>query len=234
MGSSAPPPVQPPSQPPATAAEPQKGDPKPGVEAAALAATSPRRGPEPLPENATLTAPELFRVSVETTKGSFVIEIDRALGPHGADRFFNLVELGYFQDIAFFRAIAGFMVQFGLHGDPSVSRAWKDASIPDDPVATSNTRGTLSFAKMASANSATTQLFINLTDNTQLDGMGFSPIGRVVEGMDVVDALYTGYGEGAPSGKGPAQKRIERRGNAYLEDFPNLDRITSMRIIEAR
>src|SRR5690606_29460403 len=138
-----------------------------------------------------------------------------------------------YDDVAFFRVIENFMAQFGIHGDPAVNEAWREARIPDDPVVESNRRGYVTFAKMNVPNTRTTQLFINFRDNTQLDGMGFAPIARVVEGMDVVDAIYKGYGEGAPNGQGPAQPRIQAEGNAYLrQDFPELDYIQRASIVE--
>lgn len=182
----------------------------------------------PLPEFATEDAPPSYRVRVTTTVGDFVVAVDRNLAPNGAKRFYNLARLGYYRDATFFRAIQGFMVQFGLHGDPGINAAWKLATIPDDPVATPNVRGTVVFAKSAQKDSATTQLFINLVDNTQLDNMGFAPFGHVVEGMDVVDKVYTGYGEGAPRGRGPSQARITNEGEPYLQQFPELTRITDM------
>src|SRR5690606_18982605 len=129
---------------------------------------------------------------------------NQARAPNGVDRFYNLVRNGYYDDVAFFRVIENFMAQFGIHGDPAVNTAWRAARIQDDPVVESNRRGYVSFA-MAGPNTRTTQLFINFRDNRQLDGMGFAPIAHVVEGMDVVDAIYSGYGEGAPNGQGPAQ-----------------------------
>ncbi|MBI4408279.1 MAG: peptidylprolyl isomerase [Gemmatimonadetes bacterium] len=169
------------------------------------------------------TAPASFRVRFETTKGAFVIEATRAWAPNGVDRFYNLAGNGYYDGTRFFRVVPDFVVQWGIHGDPSVNTAWRTRSIPDDPVTQSNTRGMVTFA-MAGPNTRTTQLFINLRDNTALDEMGFAPIGKVVEGMDVVDRLYAGYGEGAPRGRGPDQGRMHAQGNEYLERyFPNLD-----------
>ena len=171
----------------------------------------------------TETAPDVFRARFETSKGDFVIEVRRDWSPRGADRFYNLVSNGYFDDVRFFRVIAGFMAQFGIHGDSAVSAAWRSNNIPDDPVVQSNTRGFVSYA-MAGPNTRTTQIFINFGNNARLDGMGFSPFGQVVEGMEVVDQLYSLYGEGAPSGRGPNQGLIQARGNAYLNaSFPNLD-----------
>jgi len=178
-------------------------------------------------------APATFKAQFDTTKGKFTIEVTRALAPNGADRFFNLVRSGYFKDVAFFRVIPGFMCQFGIHGDPSVSAKWRDATIPDDPVKGSNTRGTITFAT-AGPNTRTTQLFINFGNNINLDSMGFSPFGKVTEGMGVVDKINGEYGDGPPSGSGPNQGRIQSDGNAYLKkDFPNLDYIKSATIVPA-
>ena len=183
------------------------------------------------PSKLTEKAPDSFKVKVDTTKGAFTVEVTRSLAPNGADRFYNLVRSGYFKDIALFRVIKGFMCQFGIHGDPKVAAAWRSAQIPDDPVKGSNTRGTITFAT-AGPNTRTTQLFINYGDNTRLDGMGFSPFGKVTEGMDVVDKINGEYGEGAPQGRGPRQDRIQSEGNGYLKkDFPNLDYIKSATIL---
>ncbi len=184
------------------------------------------------PASATATAPDDFRVKLVTTKGDVVVEVHRNWAPHGADRFYNLVQVGFFDDVAFFRAIEGFMVQFGMHGDPKVQAAWNDHPITDDPVVQSNRRGMLTFAKKSAPDSRTTQVFINYVDNANLDAMGFAPLGEVVEGMDVLDALYKGYGEGAPRGTGPDQIQIESRGNAYLrESFPELDYVKTARVM---
>jgi peptidyl-prolyl cis-trans isomerase A (cyclophilin A) len=183
------------------------------------------------PAKLTAKAPETFKVLFDTTKGKFTIEVTRSLSPNGADRFYNLVRSGYFKDVAFFRVIQGFMCQFGIHGDPAVSAKWREAAIADDPVKGSNTRGTITFAT-AGPNTRTTQFFINFADNTSLDGMGFSPFGKVTEGMDVVDKINSEYGEGAPRGRGPEQGRTQAEGNAYLKkNFPNLDCIKSATII---
>lgn len=184
------------------------------------------------PSLATEEAPEQYNVRFETTKGDFIVQINRQWAPNGADRLYNLVKMGFFDEIAFFRVIDGFMAQFGIHGDPQIAARWQDASIQDDPVTQSNTRGRLSFATRG-PNTRTTQLFINFADNSRLDDMGFSPLGEVIEGMDVVDSLYSGYGEGAPAGRGPAQGRIQSEGNAYLKaDFPELDYTTKVSIVE--
>jgi peptidyl-prolyl cis-trans isomerase A (cyclophilin A) len=177
------------------------------------------------PSLATEQAPDVYRVRLSTTKGDVVLELRRAWSPQGADRFYNLVKAGFFENVAFFRAIDGFMVQFGMSGEPSVQKAWNAYPIPDDePAGHSNKRGYITFAKKGTPNSRTTQVFINYKDNTMLDSMGFTPFGEVVEGMDIVDSFYKGYGEGAPKGKGPNQMLLEREGNAYLErEFPELD-----------
>jgi peptidyl-prolyl cis-trans isomerase A (cyclophilin A) len=180
------------------------------------------------------TAPAKFSAKFDTSKGVFVIEVQRAWSPNGADRFYNLVKNGFFDDNRFFRVLEGFMAQVGLNGDPSVSAAWSNARIPDDPVKESNLRGYVTFAKASVPNTRTTQFFINFGDNVSLDKDGFAPFGRVTSGMDVVDKLYNGYGEGPPSGKGPSQGRIQAEGNAYLmKEFPKLDYIKTATIVTA-
>jgi peptidyl-prolyl cis-trans isomerase A (cyclophilin A) len=175
-------------------------------------------------------APPVYKVKFDTSKGPFVVEVHRDWAPNGADRFYNLVKNGFYNDTRFFRVIDGFMVQFGLNGDPKVSSVWRDADIKDDPVKQSNVRGNITFAT-AGPNTRTTQVFINYGDNTGLDGQGFSPFGKVVSGMDVVDSLYNGYGEGAPSGHGPNQGIVQSLGNAYLNKaFPKLDYINKATI----
>jgi len=170
------------------------------------------------------TAPDVFRARFETSKGDFVVEVTRAWSPAGADRFYNLVSHGYLDGVRFFRVIEGFMVQFGINGDPELAALLREATILDDPVVESNTRGKMTFAKTGQPNSRSTQIFINFGANTNLDGDGFSPFGEIVEGMEVVDQLYSGYGEGGRGGTGPDQGRIQAEGNAYLNaEFPNLD-----------
>lgn len=184
------------------------------------------------PEKANEKAPEKFKVKFKTTKGDITIEAVRAWSPNGADRFYNLVKAGFFTDIAFFRVLNGFVAQFGIHGDPAISSIWRNQNIQDDPVNESNLKGTISFAT-AGPNTRTTQFFINYADNSRLDDMGFSPFARVIEGMDVAESLYAGYGEGAPNGRGPNQAQIQRSGNEYLKaQFPKLDYIISASIIE--
>jgi peptidyl-prolyl cis-trans isomerase A (cyclophilin A) len=176
-------------------------------------------------------APDTVRVRFETSKGPFVVEAYRDWSPHGVDRFDQLTRMGYYNGVRFFRVLDGFMAQFGLSGDPGVTAAWHDRSIPDDPVTHSNKRGTVSFATRG-PNTRTTQLFINYRDNVNLDGMGFTPIGVVTQGMNVVDSLYSGYGEGAPDGSGPDQIRAESEGNAYLQrEFPKLDYVIKATVL---
>lgn len=185
------------------------------------------------PSLAKEAAPAVFKVKFTTTEGDFVVEAHRDWAPNGADRFYNLVKIGYFDGVSFFRAIENFMVQFGIHGDPAVNGHWRDSNIQDDPVVKSNTRGFVTFAMAGTPNSRSTQIFINYVDkNAQLDGMGFAPFGQVVEGMDVVDKLYKGYGEGAPGGRGPDQGRVQFEGNPYLNQaYPELDSVKSATIL---
>lgn len=172
------------------------------------------------------TAPATYKARFETSAGPFVVEVHRDWAPHGADRFYNLVKNGFYDEARFFRVISGFMVQFGISGDPAVSSVWRAASLPPDPVKQSNKRGHITYAMGRSPDTRTTQVFINFGDNGNLDASGFAPFGRVVSGMDVVDKIYSGYGEGAPSGRGPNQGRIQMEGNAYLtKEFPKLDYI---------
>jgi peptidyl-prolyl cis-trans isomerase A (cyclophilin A) len=175
-------------------------------------------------------APDTYTVKFDTSAGPFTVEVTRALAPNGADRFYNLVKHGYYNDARFFRVIPGFMVQFGINGDPALNRVWQAARIPDDAVKGSNTRGTSTFAT-AGPNTRTTQVFINFGNNASLDSQGFAPFGKVTSGMEVVDKIYGGYGEGAPSGKGPDQGRTQAEGNAYLtKTFPKLDYIKTATI----
>ena len=185
------------------------------------------------PSLATAQAPEVFLADFTTTQGDFVVEAHRSWAPQGVDRFYNLVRLGFYDDTRFFRAIPDFMVQFGIPGNPAVAAKWRDATIADDPVTQSNLRGFMSFAQTGQPNSRTTQIFVCFANHPQLDRSGFAPFAKVVRGMEVVDSLYKGYGEGAPSGQGPDQGRVQSEGNAYLDrDFPRLDRILKTRIVE--
>ena len=215
----------PPVPPPAPPAEPAK------AAEAAPAADSGKSGLMD-PTKLTAQAPAKYKVKFTTSKGDFVVEVTRASAPLGADRFFNLAKAGFFDNVRFFRVIKGFMVQFGIHGDPAVNTVWRGARLTDDPVKETNKRGSLTFAT-AGPDTRTTQLFINFADNANLDRMGFAPFGKVVTGMNVVDSLYGGYGEGAPSGRGPDQGRMQDQGNAYLEkEFPQLDFVKSAKIIK--
>ena len=186
-----------------------------------------RGTPNPLlqPSRFAATAPERFRVRFETSEGEFVVAARRDWAPLGVDRFYNLVRGGFFDDSRVYRAVDGFVAQFGLNGDPYVNQAWKTEFLVDDPVTQTNRRGTVTFAK-GGRHSRTTEIFVNLRDNPQLDENGFAPIGEVVEGLEVADAFYTAYGDGPPRGEGPYQAMVEARGNAYLDaDFPELTRI---------
>ena len=170
-------------------------------------------------------APDVYKVKFDTSQGTFEIEVHRDWAPNGADRFYNLVKNGFYNDTRFFRVIKGFMVQFGISGNPKVSQVWRNANIPDDPVEESNLRGFVTFAT-AGPNTRTSQVFINYGDNPSLDGQGFAPFGKVISGLDVVQHLYSNYGEGAPRGEGPDQSRVQTEGNAYLQkNFPQLDYI---------
>ncbi len=176
-------------------------------------------------------APETYDVKFTTTKGDFTVRVTRAWAPVGADRFFNLVKYGYYDGCSLFRVVPGFVVQFGISAHPAVNRAWMNANIKDDPVKGSNKRGFITYAKSNAPNSRTTQVFINLSDgNAQLDSMGFAPFGQVIEGMDVVGKLYSGYGENTTNRQG----EIYEQGNAFLtKNFPKLDSIKTAKIVEA-
>ena len=189
--------------------------------AAPALAQSPLSNPASLREQ----APATYKVRFDTTKGVFVVEVTRAWAPRGADRFYNLVKNGFYDNARFFRVISGFMVQFGIHGDPAIMSQWRSSQIPDDPVTQSNTRGMITFAT-AGPNTRTSQVFINFADNARLYQSGFAPFGKVVSVMNVVDSLNAEYGEGAPRGRGPDQSRLQSEGNAYLaKDFPRMDYI---------
>jgi peptidyl-prolyl cis-trans isomerase A (cyclophilin A) len=203
------------------------------VAGAAPQATPPPKSSGSLlnPASLKLQAPPVFDVKFVTTKGDFVVEVTRAWSPRGADRFYNLVKYHFYDGAAFFRVIQGFVAQFGISARPDVSQVWENAKIADDPVTQSNTRGMLTYAT-AGANTRTTQIFINLGQNSNLDGMGFSPFGKIISGMEVVDKLYAEYGDAPPDGHGPDQNRIQREGKAYLEkSFPLLDTIKTTLIV---
>ena len=174
--------------------------------------------------DASAKSPDAFKARFDTSKGALVVEVHREWSPSGADRFYNLIKCGFYNDARFFRIVPGFVVQWGISKDPKVSAEWREKVIPDDPVTQTNGRGFVVFAT-SGPNSRTTQLFINLGDNARLDGMGFSPFGKVIEGMDVVDQLYSGYGER------PDQGMMQSQGNAYLKaQFPELDYIKSTKV----
>jgi peptidyl-prolyl cis-trans isomerase A (cyclophilin A) len=218
--------------------------PQPSASAAAPAARAPapvaKQQAEPVhhdpaqvdPSLATERAPDVFRASFNTTRGTFVVEVHRDWAPNGADRFYNLVKLGFYDDTRFFRVIERFMAQFGISGDPAITSRWRTANIKDDPVKQSNVRGFVTFAQTSQPDSRSTQIFVNYADNSRLDQSRFAPFGQVVEGMRVLDELYSAYGEGRPQGHGPDQMRVEESGNAYLdEQFPKLDRVLVARVL---
>ena len=195
-----------------------------GICVAALTLTARTAPPEKLMDPAKINekAPDVFKAKFDTTKGAFVVEVHRDWSPNGADRFYGLVKNGYFDGIKFFRVVPGFVVQWGIHGEPEIASKWLRSNIQDDPVKESNKRGYLTYAKSSAPNSRSVQLFINLGNNVGLDKQGFSPFGKIVEGMDVVDKLNGEYGEGLTQ----LQGRIASEGNAFLEKhYPNLDGI---------
>jgi peptidyl-prolyl cis-trans isomerase A (cyclophilin A) len=175
-------------------------------------------------------APATYGVAFTTTKGTFVVTVHRSWAPRGADRFYNLVKAGFYDGNEFFRVHTGFVVQFGISGDPQVSKAWQNATIPDDPVKTSNTVGTITYAD-AGPNTRTTQVFVNLGKNAFLDSQGFAPFGEVTSGLPVVQKLYAGYGEAPTS----LQPQITSQGNAFLKKrFPKLDAVIRARVVPAK
>jgi peptidyl-prolyl cis-trans isomerase A (cyclophilin A) len=203
----------------ACGSDPRESRPIPVSEATVVAIPGP--APEPV------RSPDAFRVRFETSRGPFVVDVKRAHAPRGVDRFHELVTIGYFAGVRFFRIVPGFIVQFGIHGDPAVNALWSSATIPDEPMRLRNARGTMAFAA-AGPNSRATQLFISTGENQRaLDGQRiFVPFGTVVEGMATVDALYSEYGEE------PNHARIQRQGTTYLQRwFPGLDSIVSATVI---
>jgi peptidyl-prolyl cis-trans isomerase A (cyclophilin A) len=195
-------------------------------------AAAPNRAKLMNPAQLNETAPDTFQVKFDTTQGEVTIEVTRAWSPNGADRFYNLVKNGYYDNCRFYRVLDNFMAQIGINGDPKINAVLNSARIKDDPVVESNKKGYVTYAKSSLPNSRTTQIFINYKNNSNLDGQGFSPFGKVIEGMKVVESLYSGYGEGAPNGNGPSQPLLQSQGNAYLEkDFPKLDYIKTATIV---
>ncbi|HEX3880030.1 MAG TPA: peptidylprolyl isomerase [Bryobacteraceae bacterium] len=178
--------------------------------------------------------PPVYKVNFDTSRGAFVVEVHTDWAPYGSARFLELVRNGYFDNDRFFRVIRNFIVQFGINGDPAINRDWMNATIPDDPPTQHNQRGTLVYAATRQINSRSTQLFINLRDNSGiLDPQHFAPFGKVITGMEVVDDIYGGYGEMAPSGTGPDPTQIQLEGNAYLtRRFPHLDYIKTATLVK--
>lgn len=199
-----------------SSSEPKKDQPAADASAAQKEAPAPQK--QEAPASFQVHAPATFNVTFDTTKGPVVVEAHRDWAPIGADHFYELVKSGYFDGCRFFRVVPNFIVQFGIAGDPAATRKWKEPALADDPVLRHNLRGTLVYAT-AGANTRTTQLFINLVDNTRsLDPQGFAPFATITSGMDAVDTIYAGYGEA------PQQPLIESQGNAYLQpQFPKLD-----------
>jgi len=204
-------------------------EPEPAASIEAEPESAPESEPPPAPA---YEKPEgAITVKLETTKGDIVIDVVPEWAPKGSERFLELVRTGYYNDVAFFRVMKGFMAQTGVSGDPKLNKKWGKKRIKDDPVLKRNTRGTVTFAH-AGKNSRTTQFFINLVDNTQLGASGFTVFGQVRD-MTAADALYSGYGDGPPNGNGPDQQKIKKKGNAFLkEKFPELDYIISATIVE--
>ena len=223
-------PAQPKTTPPKTPAQtPAKTPPKTGTSTAAkkpAATAAASRAALMNPAKLNAVAPPVYKAAFDTSVGSFVIEVHREWAPKGADRFYNLVKNGFFDNARFFRIMPGFMVQFGINGDPEIQKHWANANLQDDPVTQKNLRGYVTFAKTGAPNSRSTQVFINFADrNTFLDSQGFAPFGQVISGMDVVDKINAGYGEQ------PDQTRIQAEGNKYLNSqFPKLDYVTKARI----
>jgi peptidyl-prolyl cis-trans isomerase A (cyclophilin A) len=180
-------------------------------------------------------APDLYRVRVETTKGAFVMEVTRTLAPRGADRFYHLVQTRFYDNSRFFRVVTGRFAQFGIAGDPALAQIWRKAEFPDDKESATNARGSFAFA-MTGPGARTTQIYICTDDSMKRqDGDGFAPFGRIVEGMDVVDRLYKGYGERSGGGmRAGHQDKLFEEGNAYLDrEFPQLDRLIRARIVKS-
>ena len=202
------------------------------VAVAAMAGCSPRLVKLKDPVLVTRRSPEVWKARFETTQGVFIVQVARPWAPLGADRFYSLVRGGFYDGCRVFRVLPGFVVQWGINPDPAVSMVWDDRTkIQDDPVKASNVRGTISFATDG-PNTRTVQVYINLGANSRLDARGFSAFGRVVEGMEVVEKLYSGYGEGVPKGKGPNQDLIEKEGEAYLaREYPKLDKVIRARVM---
>jgi len=172
-------------------------------------------------------APDEFKLKFECSNGDFVIDVHKDWAPLGAQRFYTLAKEDFYDGARFFRVVPGFVVQFGIAGDPTVNAMWREQNIKDDPVKKSNKRGYVTFAKTNAPNSRTTQIFINLGDNENLDAMGFAPFGEVIHGMDEIDDIESKYGQQ------PNQGAIQQQGNEYLkENFPDLDYIKDVKLVK--
>lgn len=191
--------------------------------------------PEPAPKKAEAPkpapVPDVYRVKLATTQGDIVVEVRKAWAPAAADRFHELVTQKFFDEAAFYRVMKNYIAQFGIHKDPKVSELWRLNRMPDDKRKESNRKATLAFAQNGPG-TRTTQVFINLADNAQLDGQGFVPFAKVVSGMDVAAKLYAGYGDSSPRGYGPDAAKLENQGNAMLAGFPRLDFIKTARLVD--
>jgi len=185
------------------------------------------------PKRSMEQGPAQYKVKLQTTKGDVVILVHRDWSPLGADHFYELVKSGYYDNNAFFRVVKGFMVQFGMNGDPALNKHWSDININDDPPKVPNKTGSVAFAKPSAPNARSTQVFINVADNSaSLDPQGFTPFGEVIQGLDLVMTLYSDYGDAPPGGQGPDQGTIAESGNTYLKQhFPHLDYITKATIL---
>jgi peptidyl-prolyl cis-trans isomerase A (cyclophilin A) len=188
----------------------------------------------PVPARKAAPIPAEYKVKLETTKGDVIIQVHHEWAPLGADHFYQLVTKGYYDNNAFFRVLKGYIVQFGMNGDPKVTARWNNVPLKDDPHSVSNKVGTVTFAKTSKPDSRTTHIFINLDNNGEaLDADGFTPFGEVISGMENVSKLYADYGDGPPSGNGPDQEALTHGGNTYLKkDFPNLDYIVKATVID--
>jgi peptidyl-prolyl cis-trans isomerase A (cyclophilin A) len=205
-----------------------------GVAAGSLTAQEPDRGLLLEPTNPVWSqrAPDVYRARFETSKGNFVVEVRREWAPLGADRFYNLVRHGFYDDQRFFRILANYIAQWGISGDPAVTAAWQGRTFPDDSLRLSNTRGTIGFSSLTSPNTRLTQVYVNYTDNSRNDTTGVVPFGRIVQGMEVLDSLYSGYGSNSGGGMRQGQQEaLLTGGNAYVDrEYPRLDRLLRARI----
>lgn len=193
-------------------------------------APAPKQAAQPRPA-ANQPMPEVWRALFDTSQGSFIVEVHKDWAPVGAERFWRLVNMGFFNDSRFFRVRPGFIVQFGLSGDPQTQSMLNSVAFDDDPPKQKNTKGTIAFAQ-AGPRSRRTQVFVNLKDNAELNASGFAPFGEIKEGFDVFAKLFSSYGEWDPPGSGPNANRIQTEGNAYLDArFPKLDRILRAKVI---